>query len=415
MKISFENNLLETKIEEISLSCGGNISFSMEPDLFSGNGFAIFNLSKLNLTISTGFIKTEENLMNVKIVKSKIDISKNSFNMHFYSDDEIFDIINSIQETIFEILLSWIQGEMSETNRKYIENGINRVLNDTSNFPIIEGTDILLDYHLIAEPNSPANYLPISLNGTAICNNPQKCKKSTYKAELPPTIEIFDNTNNNMQILISEYLLNTIMIAGYENSLFNYDITPEKFNEITKIKLDTNFISVFIPEVLNKYGENRDVFIRINAENPLNFTITAKSGVQNTNKFIAEFWINSTQNLVKSFVLEIIFNTSFDINAYNNLLKSNITNTTFSLNLVESEIKEISLTNLVTLIQTLLKLFIPQINNFLNDGIRIPSIGKFFSFSKSKLFIIDKYIKIYINPEPVSEFFSLFRNKFNNF
>lgn len=53
--------------------------------------------------------------------------------------------------------------------------------------------------------------------------------------------------------------------------------------------------------------------------------------------------------------------------------------------------------------QMLFKFLIPQLNNHLNDGIPLPPLEPFFSFKKSELNLLDRYIRIDINPEPCKE------------
>ncbi len=66
----------------------------------------------------------------------------------------------------------------------------------------------------------------------------------------------------------------------------------------------------------------------------------------------------------------------------------------------------ITLDDLDRVLQLVLKLLVPQLNNHLNDGVPLPPLQPFFNLSKSELTLFDRYMRIDFNPEPCKQHFS---------
>ena len=64
--------------------------------------------------------------------------------------------------------------------------------------------------------------------------------------------------------------------------------------------------------------------------------------------------------------------------------------------------KDVSLDDVNLLFSTIFKLALPQINNMLNDGIRLPLLEPFFNLSTSGLTLLDRYIRLDFNPLPIN-------------
>ena len=55
------------------------------------------------------------------------------------------------------------------------------------------------------------------------------------------------------------------------------------------------------------------------------------------------------------------------------------------------------------LFNTIFKLALPQINNLLNDGIRLPLIEPFFNLNSSALTMLSRYLRLDFNPVPIEK------------
>jgi hypothetical protein len=245
------------------------LNISTTPNYFSGKGNVTALLKQLNVTFKLNFSLGENNFPNITVINSKVDISNNTCFIHF-DGDGIFPMLNNFQEIIISAILNIISGELTNINRLKIQDGLNYVMDDTINPLPIEGTNVAIDYSLILNPRISKGILPISINGTSLCINKNSCKDySEKRPSLPNKIDIFGG-NGSLQIYISDYLFNSFFVAGYEDSIFNFTLTPNDFANFTKktIVLDTDFIGIFIPDIKDRYGRHRPVTIQLNATNP---------------------------------------------------------------------------------------------------------------------------------------------------
>ena len=91
-----------------------------------------------------------------------------------------------------------------------------------------------------------------------------------------------------------------------------------------------------------------------------------------------------------------------------NYLKGNITEYKFQLKIKFSDVENVTVDGLNRLFNTLLKLVIPQVNNYLNDGIPVPPLEPFFNLSKSEMTLLNQYIRFDFDPEPCKKQLELF-------
>ena len=238
-------------------------------------------MSQFNVTLLLKFGVGSNRMLNIKVVRSKIDLSPRNLALHFEGDDDVFGLFNDIQDVAIKILTQWIEGEMNEEMRKSVENAVNRVMNTTSGFIMIDGTHIGIDYGLILSPEVKLQYLPIAINGTGVCIDPDACKP--YKGERPSPPEMMSvyDGKSDLQMLVSDYTLNMFFIAGYEDSAFNFSLTHEKFEELTNhsLHLDTDLFGIFIPEMKIVYGPHRNITINFNVTEPPKIDIS-KAGIK---------------------------------------------------------------------------------------------------------------------------------------
>ena len=73
------------------------------------------------------------------------------------------------------------------------------------------------------------------------------------------------------------------------------------------------------------------------------------------------------------------------------------------MKILYSDIENLSIEEVNILFRTLFRLALPQINNLLNDGIRLPLIEPFFNLSSSALTLLDRYMRLDFNPVPIAK------------
>eukprot|EP00831_Metopus_contortus_P071493 TRINITY_DN65300_c0_g1_i1.p1 TRINITY_DN65300_c0_g1~~TRINITY_DN65300_c0_g1_i1.p1 ORF type:complete len:258 (-),score=30.81 TRINITY_DN65300_c0_g1_i1:152-925(-) len=250
---------------------------------------------------------------------------------------------------------------MSDKTKQVIEDTVNKIMNITTGF-LYYNSDIGIDYSMILQPNIQNGVLPFALNGTTVCL--QNCRPYNKPFPSPPEpIKVFTG-DGSLELVISDFFVNSFLLAAFRNSLFNFTISPDNFSKLTNhsLELNTDLIGVFIPEIRTKYGNKRDVFLTFNASEAPRIEINSEK-IKLQGNSLSQILINNsdTNTLTESIVMNI--STSFELNASisNNFLRGNISKFSFSMEIIKSEIKSVKLDDLNRLMQMLFKIFIPHV------------------------------------------------------
>lgn len=261
---------------DFSLKWIGKVNFTTDPVLFFGKGDGWFNLSNLNVTTRLNFDLGPNMLPKIKLIHSNVSISNKSISMGFNGTNDLFQLLNMTQGFALPLILGYIQGEMSNTTKQTIEETINGVLASLPHEITIPGTNIAFDFGFVFSPKvDERKYVSMPIKGSAKCNNATSCKNYEPKP-LPPKKTDYKYGTGSLQLHLSDYIVSSIFVAAYEDSLIKITITPEMVHNITggAIELNTKLLGVFIPEISRRYGLNRSVTIKVAATGPPLLTIT---------------------------------------------------------------------------------------------------------------------------------------------
>jgi hypothetical protein len=265
------------KLNDFSLEWIGKVNFSTDPQLFYGEGNGWFNLSKLNVTTKMNFDKGANMLPKLILKSSKVDISNTSVGMHFDGTNDIFQLMDMAKNFTLPMIVDFISGEMKAESIKFIEDTINGALEGLPHEITIPNTHVALDYGFTFAPSvTKDGYVPIPIAGAARCTNETSCKKYE-KRPIPPKEEDYAIGKGSLQLHISDYILNSVFVAAFEDSLLNFYITPEFVHGMTNgsLELDTDLFGILIPEIRRRYGPKRPISISITATQPPEVTITS--------------------------------------------------------------------------------------------------------------------------------------------
>ena len=265
----------DLKISNFSFDCVAKAGFTTDPVLFFGKGDGRFNLSRLNVSLIMDLKLGPNNLPMIELVGSKVDISNNSLRMLFNGTNDVFTLLETIQGFVAPLIIETIGGVMKDETRRQLQDTINGVLNGLPNEIVIPGTDLALNYGLLIPPSMTNGYLPIALNGTFSCSG-KACHPYAGPRPVPPKkIDPFAGTGS-FQVLVSDYLVNTLLIAALEDSLIRFNVTSDMVANMTNgtIGLNTDLFGVFIPQIREKYGAHRNISMNFTAVKPPSLDIT---------------------------------------------------------------------------------------------------------------------------------------------
>lgn len=270
---------VEVYFTDFSLEWMGKVRFTTDPELFYGNGTGLFYLNKLNSTTVLNFDRGANKLPSILLKKSKVDISNKSVSMHFEGTNDVFQLLDMAKNFSLPMILDLISGEMKGETLKLIQDSINGALESLPHEFVIPGTNIAFDYGFLYSPKvSKDGYVPFPIAGSARCVNETTCGHFEPKP-IPPKVDDFENGKGSFQLHISDYILNSVLVAAFDDHLLHYKVTPEFVHSLTEgaIELDTDLFGVFIPEIRRRYGPKRPITLQINANTPPEFIISKKS------------------------------------------------------------------------------------------------------------------------------------------
>lgn len=276
--IDMTNGVLKTEISNFALDWLGALSFTTDPVFFFGQGDGKYQLSNFNLLTSIDLDLGPNKLPKIKFLESRVDLTKESIRIKFNGTNDIFTLLEIIQGAVTPFIIRLIGGEMSDETKLTIQETINSVLAGLSNEYELPGTDIVLNYGFISSPSLKNFYLPIALNGSSACASRKRCIPfKGVRPDPPRPINVFGG-KGVFQVLISDYFLNSLLIAAYEDLLMNFVITPEKMHKLTNgsLELNTDLFGVFIPDMRKVYGPNKNISMNFNVTYPPKFTVTTK-------------------------------------------------------------------------------------------------------------------------------------------
>ena len=259
----------ELSIHNFSFDCIAKTNFTTDPQLFFGQGHGRFNLSRLNVSFVMDLKLGKNDLPQIEIISSRVDISNKSLHMLFNGTNDVFTLLEMVQGFVAPLIIDTIGGEMKKETRDSIQSNINDLLAGLPNEFTIPGTNISLNFGLVLPPSMTKGYLPLALRGQFACVGPQCLPNPGPEPTPPPVMDPFAGSGS-FQLLISDYMLQTLFIAAYQASLLRFNLTAEMVGNLTNntVPFNTDLFGVFIPELRQKYGPHRNINMNISVHEP---------------------------------------------------------------------------------------------------------------------------------------------------
>lgn len=402
-QVVIKDEVIWTNVSDFTLQCTGNLSFWTTPAIFYGNGTGKVDMTHLNSSVGFQFTKGDNNLPQFHLKYSHFDLNEKHVMANFSGNNDVFTLAEMAKDFALPMLVDFLNGTMDQDTMDSISETINGVLGELPSALTIPGTDIVFNFGLLFDPKVKGSYVPMAIDGTAICANKTACRPyNGPKPKVPPETDVFGG-NGSFQLLLSDYIFNSLSVAAFEDSIFNLTVTPGAVRNATNgsIELNTDLFGIFIPEMREVYGKHQDITLQLNMTSPPLVSISpAELGISTSTW--TTIYVNTSKNeTVKAFDIELFTDFKLNIRVADNALKGNITGYKFNLELHYKDIQNVTMDELNSLVNTLMKLAIPQINNWLNEGIALPPIGGLFNLSKSEVTLLPQYVRVDFNPEPI--------------
>jgi len=303
----------------------------------------------------------------------------------------------------FEKLLTFVIDNLNFYFKKKIEDQIylvvvksgNAFLNETlSNISLIGeimNTGIYLDYSLT--DNSPVilnNALELSFNASVFNND------TTVNTTNSSVIPHFTNTSKQVEIFVNQYVVDSALSALQKTDKLKFYLNSTSINS-SLIKLDTTYLGLFISNLSETYGKDKNVDISCTSFNTPSFKIQENKSIGNffeSCKFIV------VEKNETAFTANISINGEFDVYLEKGFLKGEFKNFTIQqLTVVQSNIGNLDGNKLENFLNFAVGVLLPIINNqiFQKTGIELPSIQGL-SFKDTYLFLKEGYVQLEMNP-----------------
>eukprot|EP00347_Sterkiella_histriomuscorum_P013831 403363197 len=262
MSFSGEDNAIIMKAEDISGSVSGTFKFTMLFITASGKFNVRVDQGGCTMGTKMPFIIQNQdgrNIPGIDVVDFEFEI--NSSKIHI---DLSGGFIADIADPFIAIFKSLIIGKMNSSVRSAIPEMMKKKLNtkfaNTQGLVHFKG-DLFGDFTFTSPAVITDTTLAMYLNGTIF---DQKLGQYRIPQETSTDVEVQTTSSNTMQMSVSPYSADSILVSMHDTGLFDYVITKETVPGLANI-LTTNYMDGLLPGIVAKYGRDQEVTIEMKA------------------------------------------------------------------------------------------------------------------------------------------------------
>ena len=392
------NNGIIFKVPNFSVEFVTKLEFYTIPKLFFGNGTVHLKIDNIGNDVELQITADESQNIHINFTKIEFTLSEKQILFESAGSNDIFVATQMGYNWAIPIVINALRYPIQESFRNAISNTLNNLIKSTFRKIKLMGGNIFMDISLLDNCQVIDDRFMLYLNGTVYSNWTDSEKKPIH---YNPPINIPDMNSNGkaVQIIVTNYTLNTLFQAMYIDDLLIFKIS-KNMNPESKFNLDTNLIGVFIPQIFEVYGYKKPIEILIEVIDTPQVFLSSRKFELNLKLSIA-ISVNDSQGKPES-VLKVESDIYFPLNIYlkKGVMFGNTTSYTFSSKLVDHSpslnIKNI--TNIDLFINTILQMILPQVNSILSYGKGLNMTKYGFDFTDTIFNIYNNYIEIGSNP-----------------
>lgn len=264
------------EVSNLTFDAYANVGFTTIPELFLGQGDGQINLSQLNSQVSVNFLKNPENNLPLLVLHNyTFDINESNVKAHFKGNNDVFTLLDMAGNTTIPLIVKLLGKNATAEDRLMIQEVVNGILGSIPSVLQIPSTDVAFNFGLADSPSIHDGYAQFAIDGTSTCVNESACKHYPGPQPVrPPYIKPFSGSGA-MQVMIADYLINSLLYAAYEDSLLNFEVTSEMVNRSTNgsFELNTDSFALFIPQIKEHYGAGRPINLGLSLTSPPSLSI----------------------------------------------------------------------------------------------------------------------------------------------
>jgi len=238
----------EVKIEGITAKA----RFRYDYHLPIGQGAGIGDIDISDTDAEAVVEVTESKGKPLVSVKSS-NVHLGHLDIHFHADI-LGDVANWIIDLFKNKLTGTIEDELSKAIKNSGQQAIDKALSTLPIYISFGGIPLAVDYSLPSDPIVRSDYVQASAAGIFLDTD-----HPNYSPPVSPPVNLpgFDANGKQIQVMLTDYTLNTGLYACYKIGIINYNVTSNVVPSSSPIKLDTTSLNDIIPGLVSKYGSSK--------------------------------------------------------------------------------------------------------------------------------------------------------------
>jgi hypothetical protein len=368
---------------------------------------------KISFTFNVRKVETIQSLTQIE---SKINQGKYLPSLEITSVDLDFDIDFDIQGKFFAKLAKLFKDQIKSLIKSRLVIELKTLIPQKSNIILREFIEnqsvyfalnnkgLSVDYSLTTSPKIINELIVLNLNGSFVDHN----NKNYFSYEHVPQHQ-FKAEGKNIQIGISDYLLNSAISTLQSMNMLEVEITTDELPTYSHIKVDTSFMDLYFENFSNNFGKDKNIKLNFSSVDESPHTLEILENLIKLKKdIVCSIFVKMADGIFEE---ALKFSSTFTLNGNISLKEGEIIHARLDdidindSKIIESRIIGSDVEYLEQFVNFLSPILVPFLNNnYLNEyHINIPDIDGI-SFKDSALNLHDSMIDLQINPEITEDF-----------
>jgi len=372
------------------ITAKANFQYHYDVDsIESGGGSGDIDISDTNadavveVTESKG--KPVVGIESSNVTLGKLDIK--------FGNDPLGYIANFLISLFKQKLTGTLEQEINKAIKNSGQKAIDKALSTLPIYISFGGIPLAVDYSLPSDPLVRSDYVQASAAGIFLDTD-----HPNYSPPVSPPVDLpgFDANGKQIQVMLTDYTLNTGLYACYKVGIINYNITSSVIPSSSPIKLDTTSLNDIIPGLVSKYGSSKPCNLLCYASGQPSIKSTSGK-IQGDVEMACEVQVEGVYK-VATFGNSIDFSASAVLNKWVVNAKLNKVEVN-AIKITENNIgSNIDVDSLKTSLNFILKIAVPTIDQkVFSKGIPLPKINQV-NLDNGEVTIQDGYLFIEATP-----------------
>ena len=389
--VSFSSpNVISVLIAGLQATTTFNWNFNTHG--ISGGGNGNVQISNTNVAVSISLGESSGHC-TITIDSASVNIGNLNINI---GGNPLAAVENWIIGLFNNNLKGTIQSAVGQAIQQSGQQAIDQLLSQFGVSVPIGNTGFGVDYDLVVSPDVQPDHITVSSLALFL-----DVKNPNYNPPIAPPMPLpaYNPNDDQIQIAISDYTMNSGLFAAYASGVLQYTITPSMIPSSSPVQLDTTSLDSLFPGIQAAYGAGLPCNVMCSAGEAAPMISTLGGDVTGTATANCAVMVESTIQAL-GLAIDLAFNATISLNSWEvkgNINSAEVTSVTAYANSINSVIDTNGLTFMLNMGLGLGVPFLDQ--TILGPGIQLPHIQNL-DLSNASVTVGQGYI--YIEATPVS-------------